>query len=289
MKPSSLRRCKHWRDSLAMWLTSAGRWPTLLRIACGLLWLAMPASLLDAQQPSNMRPTPQGRLLSSGTTGSEVSLPSYGQDPRPTLPAEAWTQSPRGTSASPASAHGLPAAPAESQTATPQVIPAGGAVPLGTKLAAAAAADGQSKQATRTRTPLEPPSKPDLSTDDSTGSGGTLQMLLSVGSSLLIVIGLFLGTAWCYRRTLNTSMGSLPKQVVQVLGRTALAPRQQLMVVRFGSKLVLVSLVQGEARTLSEITDPLEVDQLAGMCESSQPGSISNSFRNILNQGGPIA
>ncbi|MCA9190214.1 MAG: flagellar biosynthetic protein FliO [Planctomycetales bacterium] len=110
----------------------------------------------------------------------------------------------------------------------------------------------------------------------------TWQILLSVGSSLSIVIGLFLGVAIMYRKTLQTGFQGLPKTVVQVLGRTPLASRQQLVLVRFGSKLVLVSLVQGEARAISEITDPLEVDQLAGQCESVQPGSISSSFRNIL-------
>ena len=79
--------------------------------------------------------------------------------------------------------------------------------------------------------------------------------------------------------------GGLPKHVVNVLGRTPLAARQQLVLVRFGSKLVLVSLVQGDARPISEITDPLEVDRLSGLCESQQPGSITQSFRNVLNQG----
>lgn len=135
------------------------------------------------------------------------------------------------------------------------------------------------------RTPLEPPSQ---SSGMAPGgqSGSTLQMILSVGSSLLIVLGLFLGVAWCYRKTLSSSLsGSLPKQVVQVVGRTPLAARQQLVLVRFGSKLVLVSMVQGEARTLSEITDPLEVDQLVGQCESARPGSITQSFRSVLHQG----
>jgi flagellar biogenesis protein FliO len=111
--------------------------------------------------------------------------------------------------------------------------------------------------------------------------------VVSVGSSLLLVVGLFLGVAWCYRRTLSTTLsGALPKQVVQVMGRSSISPRQQLVVVRFGSKLVLVSLIQGEARTLSEIADPLEVDQLVGLCESGQPGSITNSFKSVLLQEG---
>ncbi len=135
------------------------------------------------------------------------------------------------------------------------------------------------------RTPLAP--RGDRSDEDSSPARqGTLQTMVSVGSSLLLVIGLFLGVAWCYRKSINSSVtGALPKQVVSVLGRTPLAARQQLVLVRFGSKLVLVSLVQGEARTLSEISDPLEVDKLAGQCESSQPGSITQSFRSVLQQG----
>lgn len=133
---------------------------------------------------------------------------------------------------------------------------------------------------------LNPPSRPASELAPTSSGGSTLQMLLSVGSSLLITLGLFLGIAWCYRKTVNTGLSGLPKSVVSILGRTPLAARQQLVLVRFGSKLVLVSLIQGEARTISEITDPLEVDQLAGLCESHQPTSITNSFKSILQAGG---
>lgn len=136
------------------------------------------------------------------------------------------------------------------------------------------------------RTPLNSKRADSSQADNKTSGSNTLKMLFSVGSSLLIVIGLFLGVTWCYRKTLNTSLGGIPKQVVSVLGRTAIAPRQQLILVRFGSKLILVSMNQGETRAISEITDPLEVDQLAGTCECHQPHSLTNSFRNILNQTG---
>lgn len=114
-------------------------------------------------------------------------------------------------------------------------------------------------------------------------SKSVFQTILSVASSLLIVVGLFLGVAWCYRKSLANSLSTtLPKSVVTVLGRTPIAARQQVMLLRFGSKLVLVSMAQGEARTISEITDPLEVDRLAGLCESGQPTSITQSFRSVL-------
>ncbi len=131
--------------------------------------------------------------------------------------------------------------------------------------------------------PLAPPSKR-LTEDQPQTSGSTLQMLVSIISSLLLVVGLFLGVAWCYRKTLGTSLsGGLPKQVVSILGRTSISARQQLVLVRFGSKLLLVSVIQGEARTLGEISDPLEVDLMLGQCESGQPGSISQSFKSLLH------
>ncbi len=138
---------------------------------------------------------------------------------------------------------------------------------------------------TQSRTPLQPKSKSDDATSTKS-NGGTAKMLVSIISSLVLVIGLFLGVALLYRKSISTTLGKgLPKNVVQVLGKTTIAPRQQLVLVRFGSKLVLVSMLQGEARTLSEITDPLEVDQLAGFCESGQSGSMASSFREILVQG----
>jgi flagellar protein FliO/FliZ len=148
-------------------------------------------------------------------------------------------------------------------------------------------ASHESQRAT-SLTPLPPKSKADETAKPKAG-GSTLQMFISLGSSLAIVIGLFLGVAVLYRKSVSTTLGrGLPKNVVQVLGRTSIAPRQQMLLVRFGSKLVLVSMIQGEARTISEITDPLEVDQLAGYCEGHSSGSATSSFREILTQGAKV-
>ena len=107
---------------------------------------------------------------------------------------------------------------------------------------------------------------------------------LSMMFSLAIVLCLFLIIAWLFRRTQPNSFAKLPTEVVQVMGRTAMAPRQQVYVVRFGSKMLLVSHQPGQTQTLGEITDPEEVQRLAGLCEANQPNSISHSFRDVLRQ-----
>lgn len=171
---------------------------------------------------------------------------------------------------------------------TGQVVTASATAPTTNPPAMSGASDSALTQTTDgvQHIPLAPPSKR-LTGDTPQASGSTLQMLVSIISSLLLVVGLFLGVAWCYRKSIGTSLaGGLPKQVVSVIGRTSISARQQLVLVRFGSKLLLVSVIQGEARTLGEISDPLEVDQMLGQCESGQPGSISQSFKSLLHSEG---
>lgn len=280
------------------WSSRAAAWlPWLLIWSCGSSVASAQSSpqYLDSSTRAQQR---SGQFVASGR---EADVPPVGNAVassnastlRPTLPQEAWTAPSHSTPPSAnaqANDESLRPIPRSTQAAsTPSVVPASATAPREPARSPATPESNDSRN--RIRNPLAQADDAESENSSATNrSSGTLQMLLSIGSSLLIVISLFLGLAWFYRKTLNTTMGGgVPKQVVQVLGRTPIAARQQLVVVRFGSKLVLVSLVQGEARTISEITDPSEVDQLAGMCESAQPGSISSSFRSILNQGGPTA
>jgi flagellar biogenesis protein FliO len=99
-----------------------------------------------------------------------------------------------------------------------------------------------------------------------------------------VVLAVFFLLAWLTRRTASQAQTLLPAEVVECLGRTPLAPRQQLQLVRVGHKLVLLSVTAGEARALTEVTDPDEVNRLHGLCRQQQPGSITASFRQVLNQ-----
>ncbi len=77
-------------------------------------------------------------------------------------------------------------------------------------------------------------------------------------------------------------MRPLPAEVIECLGRAPLVGRQQMQLVRLGHKLVLLSVTNTEARPLCEVTDPLEVDRLAGLCEQTRPESATANFRQIL-------
>jgi flagellar biogenesis protein FliO len=106
----------------------------------------------------------------------------------------------------------------------------------------------------------------------------------NVAGSLGIVLGVFLAFVWGLRRLSPRSGGQLPKEAFEVLGRAPLAGRRQAQLIRCGPKLLLVSLGAGEVQTLTEISDPAEVDRLAGLCLQSHPTSASAAFRGILDQ-----
>jgi flagellar biogenesis protein FliO len=117
------------------------------------------------------------------------------------------------------------------------------------------------------------------------GSGtprGGLPSLTTALAGLAFVLGLFLLFAWLLKRSLPKSAAPLPTEVVEVLGRVPLAARNFAHLVRLGNKLVLVSISSAGIETLSEITDPAEVDRLAGICEQSRPTSSSQAFRGVL-------
>ncbi|HKD36348.1 MAG TPA: flagellar biosynthetic protein FliO [Pirellulales bacterium] len=113
---------------------------------------------------------------------------------------------------------------------------------------------------------------------------GTGPALLSMFGSLAIVLALFFGLVWLLRRGMPKGTRLVPSEVVEVLGRAALAGRQQMHVVRFGSKVLLISVTPGGAETLSEITEPAEVDRLSGICQQSHAQSATNAFRQVFRQ-----
>jgi flagellar biogenesis protein FliO len=111
-----------------------------------------------------------------------------------------------------------------------------------------------------------------------------LQSLVPMAASLAVVIGLFLAFAWVMKGTAPKGAALLPSEVVEVLGRAPLALRQQMHLLRCGNKLLLVSVTPTGAETLTEVTDPLEVDRLTGLCQQGRPNSATAAFRQVFQQ-----
>jgi flagellar biogenesis protein FliO len=110
---------------------------------------------------------------------------------------------------------------------------------------------------------------------------GSLQTILS---ALAIVIGIFLLFAWLLRRNGQKTGAALPAEVVGVLGRVLLAPRHVAELLRVGNKLVLVSITPAGAEPITEVSDPVEVDRLVGLCQQYNPHSTTKAFEQVFRQ-----
>ncbi len=109
---------------------------------------------------------------------------------------------------------------------------------------------------------------------------------LAGAGSLGIVLGLFLMVVWVVRRGMPKNVALLPREAVEVLGRAPLFGREHVYLIRCGNKVLLVCASAGKLETLTEITDPSEVDRLAGICQQINPNSATASFRQVFRQFG---
>lgn len=106
----------------------------------------------------------------------------------------------------------------------------------------------------------------------------------TVAGSLGVALGLFFVLAWFMRRTMPQSMTRLPSEAVEQLGRAPLAGKQNLHLLRVGGKLLLVVVTPFGAETLTEVTDPEEVDRLCALCKKNAPHGPSAEFRAVMRQ-----
>lgn len=136
-------------------------------------------------------------------------------------------------------------------------------------------------QRTSDSIPLTPRSaKPDSgnSTQNRTGWSATLW-------PLLFVVGVILfGARWLKSRSPSTAR-SLPSEAFEILGRKAIDTRTSVVLARSGTRVLLLSLSPHGLQTLAEITDPVEVDCLAGLCHATQRDqSLVETFRSLLQK-----
>ena len=111
-----------------------------------------------------------------------------------------------------------------------------------------------------------------------TGWGSTVWPLLA------IVRAIVLGTRWLKKYSPTATRG-LPSEAFDVLGRRMVDQRTSVVMARCGSRILVLSLSPHGLQTLAEITDPVEVDCLAGLCHTTQRDqSLADTFRAMLHK-----
>jgi flagellar biogenesis protein FliO len=101
---------------------------------------------------------------------------------------------------------------------------------------------------------------------------------------LVLVLGGIALLFWAARRYLPGMRRMTGSRAVTVLARTYLSPRQSINVVRLGRRILVVGQSADALSALGSISDPEEVSEIVGLCESAGESSSVSSFRKIFQR-----
>jgi len=144
---------------------------------------------------------------------------------------------------------------------------------------------------TETLSPVEDPDKkrpigdrrPGASKTGKSEDGWRLSFLDMLWPLALVLGGIGL-VFWAVRKYVPGVRKMTGSRAVEVLARTYLSPRQSVNIVRLGRRILVVGQTTDRLSSLATITDPDEVSELIGLCESASAGSTTSSFRNIFKK-----
>jgi flagellar biogenesis protein FliO len=137
-------------------------------------------------------------------------------------------------------------------------------------------------EVTSPRLRLPPRDSANESRHSSTRSQATASIWGTVGA-LVVVLGGLLIAAHYLRKHGPAGMRTLPSEAIEPLGQRLLSRGVTVHLLRCGSKVLLVAVGPDGARTLSEISDPVEVDLLMGACRRTD--GDRPSFAKVFRRG----
>ena len=117
---------------------------------------------------------------------------------------------------------------------------------------------------------------------DTHSHGASLSPITAVGA-LAVVVGLILILARIFRRHAPLFSQALPTEALEILGRRFVDQRQSIVLLRIGSRILVVGSSAAGLQGIGEVSDPVEVDLIAGICRGSRNGQkFGTSFLSLL-------
>lgn len=99
---------------------------------------------------------------------------------------------------------------------------------------------------------------------------------------LVMVMALVFALAWALKK-IAPRFGVAPVGSLRVVGRAALSPKNQLVLVEVGKRLVLVGVSPDRVERITEITESIEVAGLTGKLRVPGQADSSGSFDTLLS------
>lgn len=110
--------------------------------------------------------------------------------------------------------------------------------------------------------------------------------LMTVGSSLAIVLGLFAALVWVSRKASKNSIGSreLPDDALRILGKKSLGTSGSIALVRCGPSLLIVGIHSSGMQRLGEITSDEDVRNIEAICTGESKASFNATLAEMQRE-----
>lgn len=105
-----------------------------------------------------------------------------------------------------------------------------------------------------------------------------------VAGAMAIVIALIFLLRWGGQRLFNTTGAARAGGPVKVLSRSPLAPRQQIMLLQVGTRVIVVAESGSQMTSLCQITDSDEVAALIGQLHQEKAQSAGGAFGSLFRR-----
>jgi flagellar biogenesis protein FliO len=103
-------------------------------------------------------------------------------------------------------------------------------------------------------------------------------------AALGIVIGLIFVLRWLGKFLFPAATGRGGNRVIEVMSRSAISPKQQVMLIRVGKRLIVVGDTGSQMNPLCEISDPDEIAALVGQLRDEKTSSTTRAFGAIFRR-----
>jgi flagellar biogenesis protein FliO len=114
--------------------------------------------------------------------------------------------------------------------------------------------------------------------------GSTTFSTARVAWALAIVLGAIFALRWASRKMLGLPGGGGASSAVRVLGRSMISPRQQVLLIQVGRRILVVASNGATMSSLCEISDADEVAAILGQASRVRGGDEAGAFSSLFDR-----
>ena len=103
--------------------------------------------------------------------------------------------------------------------------------------------------------------------------------------AMAVVIGVIIALRYAIGLLYPSVRAGRGSRAIRVLTRTPIAPRQQVMLLQVGRRVIVVGESGGNLSSLATITEPDEVAELIGQVDNAESPAAAGKFRSLFGQG----